>query len=126
MPAIGRRSPIAIPSPVLKGKTSVEEAIARRRSVRHFSRKPLSLEALSQILWAAQGMTDPDAGYRAVPSAGALYPLELYVVARKRGVEGLPEGVYHYEPGGHGLTLLRGGDFLPDLEAAATIVMTGV
>lgn len=138
MPApTDRRSPVAIPPPVPMGKISVEEAIARRRSVRSFSRKQLSLGALSQILWAAQGITDLDAGFRAAPSAGALYPLELYVVARKDGVEGLPEGVYHYEPRGQRLTLIRSGDFSSDLEAATwdqeivkgaavTVVMTGV
>ncbi len=121
----------------MKGKVSVEEAIARRRSVRHYSRKPLTLDALSQILWAAQGVTDSESGFRAAPSAGALYPLELYIVVRKGGIEGLPEGVYHYEPEGHGLTLVKGGDFVPELEAAtrdqgivmeaaATVVTTGI
>ncbi len=111
--------------------------MARRRSVRRYSRKPLSLGAFSQMLWAAQGITDAEEGYRTAPSAGALYPLELYVVARKGGVEGLPEGVYHYLPSGHRLELVRGGDLAPDLEAAtrhqdivegaaAAIVMTGV
>jgi SagB-type dehydrogenase family enzyme len=132
-----KRSPVTIPPPLPTGKMSVEEAIVRRRSVRDFSREPLPLGALSQILWAAQGITDSDAGFRAAPSAGALYPLELYVVVRKEGVEGLPEGVYHYEPKGHGLTLIKDGNFTSDLEAAtwdqeivkeaaATIVMTGV
>jgi SagB-type dehydrogenase family enzyme len=128
---------VMVPSPVPRGKMSVEEAIARRRSVRHFSRKPLTLGAVSQILWAAQGITDPESGFRSVPSAGALYPLELYLVARKDGVEDLPEGAYHYEPKGNGLTLIRGGDLSSDLEAAtwnqgivkeapATIVIAGV
>ena len=131
------RLPVKILPPITTGKVSVEEAIARRRSVRHFSRKPLSLGAISQILWAAQGITDEDSGFRAAPSAGALYPLELYLVVRKDGVEGLPEGVYHYEPKGHRLALVKDGDLTSDLEAAtwgqeivkeaaATIVMTGV
>jgi len=126
-----------VPPPVLKGKISVEEAIAKRRSIRQFRRKPLSLAALSQILWAGQGITDSDAGFRSAPSAGALYPLELYVVARRDGVEGLPEGVYHYEPRGHRVSLVKGGDFASELEAATwgqeivkeaalTIVMTAV
>jgi len=131
------QSPVPIPEPVQIGKMSVEEAIARRRSVRHFSGKPLSLRAISQILWAAQGITEPESEFRSVPSAGALYPLELYLVARKGGVEGLPEGVYHYEPKGNRLTLIKDGDSSSDLEAAtwnqgivkeasATIVITGV
>jgi SagB-type dehydrogenase family enzyme len=130
-------SPVTIPQPTPMGKMSVEEAIAHRRSIRHFKRMPLPLGALSQILWVAQGITDGDAGFRAAPSAGALYPLELYVVVRRDGVEGFPEGLYHYEPRGHSLALVRRGDLSPDLEAAtwdqeivkeaaATIVITGV
>jgi SagB-type dehydrogenase family enzyme len=130
-------SAVALPPPVVRGRMSVEEAIARRRSVRHFRGKQLPLAVLSQILWAAQGITDSEGGFRAAPSAGALYPLELYVVASKGGVEGLPEAVYHYEPKGHRLTLVRGGDFGGALEAAtwgqeivsqaaASIVMVGV
>ena len=121
----------------MKGNISVEEAMARRRSIRHFSPKSLSLGSLSQILWAAQGITEMDGGFRTAPSAGALYPLEVYVVVRKDGIEGLTEGVYHYIPRGHALTLVRGGDVSADLEAAtwgqkivkeaaATTVITGV
>ena len=87
---------------LIEKRVSVEEAISRRRSIRHFSRKQLPMGAVSQILWVAQGITDSAAGFRASPSAGALYPLELYLVVRKDGVEGLHEGVYHYEPGGAG------------------------
>ncbi len=130
-------APAKIPRPVLKGKVSVEEAIARRRSVRHYSRKPLTPGALSQVLWAAQGVTDPGGALRAAPSAGALYPLELYVVVKEKGVEGLRAGVYRYRPRVHGLSLVRDGDYSADLEAAtwnqetvkeaaATLVITGV
>jgi SagB-type dehydrogenase family enzyme len=134
--------PIALPSvelpPVaMKGSISVEEAMARRRSIRHYSPKPMTLGSLSQLLWAAQGITEQDGGFRTAPSAGALYPLEVYVVVRRDGVEGLPEGVYHYHPRGHILTLVREGDVSAELEAAtwgqeivreaaATIVITGV
>jgi len=78
--------------------------------VREFSSTPLTLEETSQLLWAAQGLTHP-AGYRTAPSAGALYPLEVYVV--------LPEGVYHYDPDGHRLDLHLSGDACPALYAAA-------
>jgi SagB-type dehydrogenase family enzyme len=111
--------------------------MARRRSIRHYAPRPLSLGVLSQTLWAAQGITQADGGFRTAPSAGALYPLEVYVVAKKDGVEGLGEGVYHYVPKGHVLTLVKAGDASAELEAAtwgqdivkeaaATIVITGV
>lgn len=126
-----------LPSPVLKGKASVEEALARRRSTRRYSTKALPFRFLSQILWAAEGITDSDGVFRTAPSAGALYPLELYVVVRKGGVESLPAGVYHYQVGEHALELVREGDLSLDLEdatwgqeivkaAAASAVITGV
>lgn len=100
---------ISLPEPVLKGEMSLEEAIVRRRSRRDFSDSPLTLGEVSQILWAAQGITDPG-GLRAAPSAGALYPLEVYLVTGKQGVEGLEEGVYHYLPHSHSLQLTLRGD----------------
>jgi len=128
---------VELPPARTEGNVTVEEAMARRRSIRHYGSKPISLSSISQILWAAQGITEGDAGFRTVPSAGALYPLEIYVVVRRGGVEGLPEGVYHYHPRGHVLTLVKDGDRSVDLEvatwnqesvreAAATIVITGV
>jgi len=132
-----RLSTTRLPSPSLKGKASVEEALARRRSIRHYRTSALPFRFLSQILWAAQGVSDPDGAFRTAPSAGALYPLELYVVVRKDGVKGLPEGVYHYRPREHALGLVKEGDSSAELEAAtwgqeivkaaaASIVMTGV
>ena len=128
---------IELPLAAMKGNVSVEEAMARRRSIRHYTPKPLTLGSLSQILWAAQGITEKDGGFRTAPSAGALYPLEVYAVVRKEGVEGLAEGVYHYHSEGHILTLVKNGDLSADLEAAtwgqemvkeaaATIIITGV
>lgn len=128
---------VAIPPAVSAGIMSVEEAIVRRRSIRQYANKPLSLSALSQLLWSAQGITDSNQGLRAAPSAGALYPLELYVAVKRGGVDGLPEGVYHYEPDRHDLTKVKTGDFSSDLmaatlnqeavgEAPATIVITAV
>jgi len=69
----------------------------------------LTLEEVSQILWAAQGITD-STGLRAAPSAGALYPLDVYVVVGSQGVEGLEEGVYHYLPQSHSLEPTLEGD----------------
>lgn len=104
------RETIELPAPHLKGELSLEEALARRRSVREFTEEGLSLEEIGQLLWAAQGITDP-AGLRTAPSAGALYPLELYIAT--------PQGMYHYEPGSHRLTLQAPGDSRPALYAAA-------
>jgi SagB-type dehydrogenase family enzyme len=88
---------------------SLEEAILKRRSRRDFRDSPLTLGEVSQILWAGQGITDK-AGLRAAPSAGALYPLDLYLVVGKQGVEGLGEGVYHYLPQSHSLEPALQGD----------------
>jgi len=94
---------IDLPSPVPRSKTSVEEAIQQRRSVRTYANDPLTLQQVSQLLWAAQGITDTARGLRVAPSAGALYPLEIYLVAGN--VRDLPDGVYHYKPKGHKLAL---------------------
>jgi len=110
-------SAISLPAPALKGTLSVEEAIAARRSVRSFGEAPLTLGQLSQLLWAAQGVTDESSGRRAAPSAGAKYPLEVFVVAGR--VEGLPAGVYRYVPKGHTLTLVKRGDVRDALSAEA-------
>ena len=97
---------IALPAPRLTGETSLEEAIAGRRSAREFTDEPLARQDVSQLLWAAQGITDPR-GLRAAPSAGALYPLEIYVV--------LAEGAYHYLPQRHAIQLLSESDLRGDL-----------
>lgn len=100
---------IALPDPRLKGEMSLEEAILKRRSRRSFRDSPLTLGEISQVLWAAQGITG-ETGLRAAPSAGALYPLDLYLVVGKEGVEGLDEGVYHYVPQSHSLEPTLEGD----------------
>lgn len=97
---------------------SLEEAIARRRSVRRYKRESLSLFQLSQVLWAAQGITG--AGIlRAAPSAGARYPLEVFVLIGRGGVEGLEEGMYHYNVANHSLEPHKGGDLREELSIAA-------
>jgi SagB-type dehydrogenase family enzyme len=119
---------IALPAPRLSGPMSLEEVIAKRRSVREFAPQELTLAELSQLLWAAQGITDPQ-GFRAAPSAGALYPLEVYVVT--------PQGLYRYVPQGHKLVVLSHDDLRVQLwavslmqsavrEAPAVIVVTAV
>ena len=107
---------ILLPSPRHDGPLSVEAALILRRSVRSYSGPPLSLEEASQLLWAAQGVTASQ-GYRTAPSAGALYPLELYLVAGE--VAGLAAGVYHYLPVEHALSLQSQGDQRVALAAAA-------
>ncbi|MBZ5702796.1 MAG: SagB/ThcOx family dehydrogenase [Acidobacteriia bacterium] len=103
-------SEIALPPPARTGRISLEEALARRRSVREFSSTPLTAQELSQLLWAAQGITHPE-GLRTAPSAGALYPLELYVATAA--------GFYHYDPRGHRLRKHAEGDLRPALYRAA-------
>jgi SagB-type dehydrogenase family enzyme len=107
---------IRLPQPRQSGATSVEAALAARRSLRSFSNKPVTLEELSQLLWAAQGITHPR-GFRTAPSAGALYPLELVVIAGT--VAALPAGTYRYEPDGHHLVPVAEGDQRAALADAA-------
>ncbi len=101
---------VILPPPARAGHMSLEEALARRRSVREFSGKPLSDRELSQLLWAAQGITHPD-GFRTVPSAGALYPLEIYVATAT--------GCFHYDPQPHRLHRSTDRDLRPALYRAA-------
>jgi SagB-type dehydrogenase family enzyme len=102
---------ISLPSPRLKGDMSLEEAIAKRRSIRSYSPTPLTLEEISQLLWAAQGITEPNRGLRTAPSAGATYPYEVYIVTN--------EGVFHYIPKGHKLEKIKDGNIREDLTASA-------
>ncbi len=107
---------VALPVPRHEGDVSVERALAARRSLRRFAREPLPLAAASLLLWAAQGVTDRD-GHRTAPSAGALYPLETYLVAG--AVSGLAPGVYRYDPRRHRLALAKPGDPRQDVARAA-------
>jgi SagB-type dehydrogenase family enzyme len=110
---------VPLPSPSRDGDLSVERAIENRRSRRAYGRRPLERRELGQLLWAAQGVTDRGSGFRAAPSAGALYPLELYVVVGTSGVEGLESGVYRYRPDGHELIPGPSESVQPQLRAAA-------
>jgi SagB-type dehydrogenase family enzyme len=95
---------------------SLEATLKKRRSVREYTSGALRLEEISQLLWAAQGITGRG-GLRAAPSAGALYPLEVYLVAGE--VEGLAQGIYRYMPRGHQLRKIAEGDCRPELASAA-------
>ncbi len=105
-----------LPAPKLDSDFSLEKAIYLRRSIRGYGEKPLALSHVSQLLWSAQGITGPG-GLRASPSAGATYPLEMYVVAAN--VSGLEPGIYHYEHRSHELSLTSPGDRRPELAQAA-------
>jgi SagB-type dehydrogenase family enzyme len=105
-----------LPDPKNRGIVSLEESIAKRRSAREYDNTPLSLEDVSQLLWAAQGIT-AHWGARTAPSAGALYPLEVIVVVGN--VIDLPPGGYRYDPKGHELAGIAVGDLRPQLASAA-------
>lgn len=109
---------IKLPLPQLEGKMSVEEALARRRSRRVFKDYSLTIEQVSQLLWSAQGITEERIGFRTAPSAGALYPLDIYLVVGKEKVEDLKEGVYHYNPHSHSLTIILEEDQRRELARA--------
>jgi SagB-type dehydrogenase family enzyme len=122
-----KQTTIELPNPRLKGNVSLEETILRRRAVRRYSKKRLLLSQLSQILWSAQGITGTK-GFRAAPSAGATYPLEIYVAIgeqcivageAKQDFQELQAGIYRYEADSHSLSLHTPGDLRPDLARAA-------
>jgi len=114
-----QHTPIYLPPPNQKGIMPLEEAIARRRSVRYFSSEPISQVQLSQILWAAQGVSDTRERYRTVPSAGATYPLEIFVASGGNSIEQIDEGIYHYDIAHHSLTLHCKGDVRFELARVA-------
>lgn len=107
---------IDLPKPKQKSNISLEETLSKRRSIREFSYDALTLNEVSQLLWSAQGITDSKNG-RTAPSAGALYPIRVYLVAGK--VKNLPTGVYRYEPLKHQLIRTREGDVRESLSEAA-------
>lgn len=106
---------VSLPAPPTAGAMSLDEALARRRSVREYAPGALTLAEISRLLWAAQGVSEP--GRRTAPSAGATYPLEVYLVAGE--VEGLAAGVYRYRPGRHRLEAVTDDDIRLPLAAAA-------
>ena len=144
-----KRATIPLPAPRFDSDYSIEKALLSRRSVRTYSSEALSPAELAQLLWACQGISGTETwqwgarqvrtNYRTAPSAGALYPLEVYALAQR--IVGLEPGLYHYLPGPgrdcHGLELLRQGERSADLadaalaqksvaEAAANIIIGGV
>lgn len=108
---------LKLPEPRYDSEVSVEEALLKRRSVREYAGGYLTLQEVSQLLWAAQGITDPR-GLRTAPSAGALYPLEVYLVVGD--VENLTQGVYKYKPNGHEILKVLDDDKRVELAGAAS------
>ncbi|MDX9858321.1 MAG: SagB/ThcOx family dehydrogenase [candidate division Zixibacteria bacterium] len=98
---------------------AVEDAIRERRSVRSFVDAPIELTELARLLLSGNGVTERrgDVDHRATPSAGALYPIELYVVARR--VTDLPSGLYHFQPQDSTLVLIEAADFSRDIRMVA-------
>lgn len=107
---------VPLPGLRLSGDMSVEESLRYRRSVREYGARPLTLAEVSQLLWAAQGVTSSEGG-RTAPSAGPRYPLETYLVAGH--VSGLETGVYRYRPSDHDLLRVGEGDRRELLAGAA-------
>ena len=105
-----------LPQPDLGADVSLGSVLQQRRSVRSFAAQPLSLAEVAQLLWAAQGISS-DQGLRTAPSAGALYPLELHLLAGE--VEDLNAGSYRYDPARHALTAEKVGDLRTATAAAA-------
>ncbi|MBU0549770.1 MAG: SagB/ThcOx family dehydrogenase [Candidatus Omnitrophica bacterium] len=111
--AMAETKNVQLPVPIQKGEMSLEEAILNRRSQRNFVNKDLDWAQIGQLLWAAQGITAKKGGYelRSAPSAGALYPMEIYLVNK--------EGLFRYMPSSHSLEVLAQEDLRPALAAAA-------
>jgi SagB-type dehydrogenase family enzyme len=116
-PRYGSADTIKLPAPKYNSNVSIEKALLERRSVREYKDRTLTLAEISQLLWASQGITDLRRGFRTAPSAGALYPLEVYVVAGN--IDNLPDGIYKYKPNRHELVMVVKGDKRAELCAAA-------
>lgn len=101
---------VSLPSPRQEGPLSLEAAIARRRSIRDYARSPIPLEAIGQLLWSAAGIT-AQGWFRAAPSAGACYPLEVYLACE--------QGLFHYVPQQHSVVKVQSDDSRQALCGAA-------
>jgi SagB-type dehydrogenase family enzyme len=114
VPGMCQDGEIKLPAANLNGKMSVEAAIVAKKSLRNFSSTPLELAQVSQMLWAANGSIPKDAiagaTTKVIPSAGALYPLEVFLVTGKDTVATVPEGIYRYDALKNSLKKTAGGD----------------
>ncbi|MBN1684252.1 MAG: SagB/ThcOx family dehydrogenase [Gammaproteobacteria bacterium] len=102
---------VNLPKITVKDSMPLNEIMQNRRSVRNLSTKELTLDQISQLLWAAQGITDHKRGFRTAPSAGALYPLEIYMATHL--------GLWHYDIEKHAIDLIYKKDLRSDLAKAA-------
>jgi len=114
--SLQKQKEIILPQPEYQSQISIEEALLKRRSVREYKDEPLNLQEISQLLWAAQGITNPQTGKRTAPSAGALYPLKVYVMGQ---IKGLEIGMYEYHPKNHSIIKIRDKDLKKELVKAA-------
>jgi|WetSurMetagenome_2_1015567.scaffolds.fasta_scaffold37431_3 SagB-type dehydrogenase family enzyme len=110
---------VNLPAAFSSGGLPLAEAISLRRSTRGFSPESIQLFQLSQILWAAQGITDPQRDLRSIPSAGGTYPLEIYLAIGDEGIDNFNSGVYHYESAEHALQTHLPEDIRSELADAA-------
>jgi SagB-type dehydrogenase family enzyme len=113
------RKTIVLPSQKSAGKMYLDKILRQRRSVRRFSSRSMNSDHLSYLLWASSGIQREEGGYqfRTIPSAGALYPIETYLVINN--VENVTKGVYHYSVKSHVLEELKHGDFGREITLAA-------
>ncbi|MDY7034565.1 MAG: SagB/ThcOx family dehydrogenase [Thermodesulfobacteriota bacterium] len=116
---IRKGGPMDLQQPRKQGDISLENAINNRRTIRSFASKKLTGEQFSQLLWAAQGITDGKGFKRSAPSGGALYPMNIYAVVGENLIEGMKAGIYHYEPHGHTISLIITGDLRKEVARAA-------
>jgi SagB-type dehydrogenase family enzyme len=109
---------VPLPKPA-GGEIGLDKILRERKSIRQFSNEPLSSDHLSYLLWASTGIQriEMDYEFRTAPSAGALYPIETYVMSNK--VSGIEKGIYHYSIRDHVLDTLRLGDFSTEMAKAA-------
>jgi len=109
---------VNLPEPKIDGGRFLWKLLAKRRTIRKYLQEPVTLEELSQLLWATQGITErkPGGEFRVAPSAGALYPVETYLFARN--VVDLDPGVYHYNVKAHVLESLKNADLSESLRSA--------
>jgi SagB-type dehydrogenase family enzyme len=114
-----KEAAMRLPQPEVIGRVPLEKTIKSRRTIRSFASRGITLKDFSQILWAAQGIIEQGGFRRAVPSGGALYPIDVYAAVGESGVDEIESGVYRYEPGTHEITLVKEGDLRRELAKAA-------